>query len=563
MELQQATRCSCVVVAVGLCAVALAASPASPREPFEIVYQNDGIMGIAPRTMPHFPRWESVDDVTAPAYYHAEVDNYADCGVKSISWGLWSGGNSFNHPTKVGRLWCDGIPDEVMTHPIHLQIKHDLAACVAKGVDPLGEVVKRAKERGLTITAEMRANNFAPSGPIEKPSYAGPGYNGLLWYQKPEWRLTDPLPYDKKEPNCNWDWANPEVRDFNLRVLLEALHNYNVDGLDVNFAQNPPFFNHAEPNKVQHMTAFIKALRAECDRVGKERGKRVALTVLLWDRIYGRHHLSDDGLDVAAWVKAGLIDRIVVRPTGETAKYVGMVRGTKCRLYASVERGNLDHAAFAREENRYRDAGYDGVFVFNYMIGPGKIGEFRSMNVSYRGDVMPPDAANVWEQSPGGGTKLVDGALEVRGAKHFQRAAPMLTMAGLGVTVEATVQLVGASSPGTCGMEAANGPSRAALGVSGDHLILLEGDRKLEAVRIDSSKEHTLRLTIDGEHVARAYLDGEDQPVMTATLKRSANETVVRWGNLRASDKSRMHSRWRSVHYALEGAFGPGQRRFE
>lgn len=223
-----------------------------------------------------------------------------------------------------------------MTHKIHLKIKHDLAACIAKGMDPLGEVVKRAKQRGLTITAEMRANNFAPGGTLEKPSYAGPGYNGLIWYETPEWRLTDPYPDPNHldEPNCNWDWAKPEVRDFNRRVLLEVLHNYDVDGLDINFAQNPPFFNRAEPNKVAHMTGFIKSLREECDRIGQERSKPIMLTVILWDSLYGRHHLRDDGIDVAAWAKAGLIDRIVVRRTGNTAKYVAMVRGTQCKLYA-------------------------------------------------------------------------------------------------------------------------------------------------------------------------------------------------------------------------------------
>lgn len=90
-------------MAVTVGAVVLTALPAAAREPFEIIYQNDGIMGFVDRKMPHFPRWTAVEDITDAAYFQAEADNYADCGVKSISWGLWSGGNSFNHPTKVGR----------------------------------------------------------------------------------------------------------------------------------------------------------------------------------------------------------------------------------------------------------------------------------------------------------------------------------------------------------------------------------------------------------------------------------------------------------------------------
>ena len=203
------------------------------------------------------------------------------------------------------------------------------------------------------------------------------------------------------------------------------------------------------------------------------------------------------------------------------------------------------------------------MFVFNYMIGPGKIGEFRSMNVSYRADVLPTAAPNMWGQSSGGDVALADGAFDVRGTKHFRRAAPMLVMAGAGVTVEATVQVISGATAGVCGIEAANGQRSAVLGVSGDQLILMEGDTQLEAVELDSAKAHTLRLTIDDKHVAKAYLDGANQPVMAAGLKRTVSELAVRWGNLRTPDQSRMHGQWRSVHYTLEGAFGPGQRKFQ
>ena len=566
MSLKTSKRCQGIVTVAALSILALAASPgcAAAAGEFEIVYQNDGLMGMVGGKMPHFPRWQSVDDITDPAYFKAEVDNYADCGVKSISWGLWSGGNSFNHPTKVGRLWCGGIPEERITHPIHLQIKHDLEACMAKGVDPLDVIVKRAQERGLTVTAEMRANNFAPGGTLAKPSYAGPGYNGLLWYEKPEWRLTDPYPDPNHltAPNCNWDWANPEVRDFNLRVLLEVLHNYDVDGMDLNLGQNPPYFNRAEPNKAQHMTSFVKALHAECVRVGKERGKEIMLTIIMWDSLWGRDPLRDDGIDIVNWIKQGWVDRLVVR-YGDKAKYVAMVRGTKCRLYAAVERSGKDYADFVKVEREYRDAGYDGVFVFNYMIGPGGLPEFRSMDVSYVADVLPTAAPNLWAQVSGDGAKLADGALALSGKTLFQRGAETVLPGGPGATVEAQIEGVTATSPGVCGIRIADGQRQVTLGISGDELILAEGDKQLKAVKIDLARAHTLRLTVDSKHVAKAYLDGNVQPIMTATLKRSAGERSIGWGNLRATGSVAAHSRWRAVRYTLQGAFGPDQHKFE
>ena len=559
-------HCRRLVGVVAVCVLFLTVSTwcAAETGEFEVVYQNDGLMGMVDRKMPHFPRWQTVDDITDPAYFKAEVDAYADCGVKSISWGLWSGGNSFNHPTKVGRLWCQGIPDEVITHKIHLQIKHDLAACAAKGVDPLDVIVKRANERGLTITAEMRANNFCPGGTLEKPSYAGPGYNGLLWYEKPEWRLTDTYadPNWKQDPNPNWDWSNPEVRQFNLRVLFEVLHNYDVDGMDLNVGQNPPYFDRAEPNKAQHMTAFVKALRDECDRVGKERGKHIMLTIIMWDSLWGRHHLRDDGIDIANWIKQGWIDRVAVR-YGDKAKYLAMVKGTKCKLYAAIEPDKRKHADFAKIEKEYRDAGYDGVFVFNYMIGPGKRDEFRSQDASYRADVLPTVAPNIWEQAGEGSAEVIEGRLELKGGVSFQRGADRLTMGGPGVTVEAQVHGVRATSPGICGIRIADGQRAVTFGISGDKLILMEGDAQGEVVGIDPAKAHTLRLTIDRKHLAKAYLDGKNQPVLTATLTKRVADRAITWGHLQVNGKTESRSRWEAVHYTLDGAFGPGEHSFK
>ena len=350
------------------------------------------------------------------------------------------------------------------------------------------------------------------------------------------------------------------MRDFNLRVLTEVLDNYDVDGIDVNLAQNPPFFNRAEPNKVEHMTAFIKALRTACDRVGKERGKHMLLTVILRDNLWGRDHLRDDGIDVASWVKAGLVDRIDVLG-GSKSKYVAMVRGTKCKLYASVESRGMTHASFAKVEREFRDAGYDGVFVFNYMIAPGGRGEFRSMNVSYRPDVLPTVAPNVWEQSPGGSAELADDNLQLTGDACFRRGAQMTPMGGPGVTVEAQVQVLSVATPSICGIEIADGKRRATLGISADQLVLSEGDQKLNAVavKIAPARAHTLRLTLDDKHVANAYLDGQNQPVMTATLRRPTTERFVRWGHLHAGGKAEPQSRWKSVRYTLDGALGPGE----
>lgn len=568
MNMPASNRTQRIALVVTVWATILMGPPAGAGEPFEIAYQNDGINELK-RDMPHFPRWQVVKGIDA-AHFQAEVDKYADSGLKSISYGLWSGGNSFNHPTKVGRLFCEGIPDETMiaAGSPHLATKHALAEYVRKGIDPLGVIVKRAKERGMTITAELRANNVFMGGTLEKPSSCGPGYNGLIWYQHPEWRLTDPYPITMKDPysgqtgteNPAWDYAKPEVRDFYLRVLTEVLDNYDVDGIDVDFAQNPPYFNRDEPDKIGHMTTFIKALRAECDRVGKQRGKHMLLTVIFRVSLYGRDHLRDDGIDVGNWAKQGLVDRIMVM-AGSGSKYVKMVQGTKCKVYAG--HGGKTHEQSANIEKGLREAGFDGVFYFNYWVRPDDRQEYRSLNADYRADVVPPLAPNRWQATQEPNARVLENKLHLEGEVNYWRQPPMLPMGGPGVTMEARINVLTATPPAFCGIRIADGRREATLGISGDQLILSDGEQTLKSARIDAKGRHTIRLTIDDKHLANAYLDGKNEPIMTVPLTRQTAEQIIMWGHLNAGSKTDPRSEWEAVHYTLEGAFRPGERAFQ
>jgi hypothetical protein len=551
---------------------AAGAAPTAAEEPFEIVYQNDGLMWMVHRSTHHYPRWQELAGLKAERF-HREIDKYADCGVPSVSFGNWSVGNSFNRPTKVGRPFAAGIPDEKIAVKTHVQLKHDLADYLSRGIDPLREVVNHAHRRGMTITVEFRMNNGAPGGTLKSPSPAGPGYNGLLWYEKPEWRLTDPPadPNAAGEPNPGWDYAMPAVREYYLQVIKEVLDNYDVDGIDLSFYQNPGFFNLAEPNKVEHMTDFVKAVRRECDVAGERLGRRLLLTVLMWDKIYGREALKDDGLDVANWSKAGLIDRLVVlthqipwadtSPTWDIKPYVEMVKGTGCKIYAGCERRK--HGVYKQIEDASRALGVDGMFYFNYEVLPGSpFEEYRSQNASYHCDIEPAKAPNAWAQSDSGNIAMANTAAELSGDVTVWRDAAMLPTGGPGVTMEATLRALNAPTTGRCGFRIATGARTATLGFNRKGLVLLDGDTRVTTIELDPKATHTIRLAIDRTHKVTVYIDNQPHPVATATLVKPTVGERITWGHLDDSAPSAARSRWQAVHYTLEGAFSPTERSF-
>ena len=562
-------RVAILGVVAALACTACNTAPTVVEQPFEIVYQNDGIMWMTHPATQYFPRWQELKGLD-PERFRLDVDKYADCGVRSFSFGNWSVSNSFNRPTNVGTPFAAGIPDEKIAVMGHVQVKHDLADYLSRGIDPLREVVDHAHRRGLTITAEFRMNNAAPSGPLENPSPAGPGYNGLLWYQKPEWRLTDPST-NPEEMNPNWDYAKREVREYYLQVIKEVLDNYDVDGIDLSFYQNPPFFNLAEPNKAQHMTDFVAAVRRECDLAGKRLGRRLMLTVVTWDKIYGRDPLKDDGLDTAAWTKAGLIDRLVVlthqipwaddKPTWDIKPYIEMVKGTNCKIYAGCER--REHAVYKEIEDANRALGVDGMFYFNYEVLPGHpLEEYRSSNVSYHCDTEPARAPNAWQRSESGGIALARGTAELSGDVCVWRDAAMLSTGGPGVTMEATLRLMSVPARGLCGFRVATGERTATLAMDADGLTLLDGDTSAATIKLDGKATHTVRLTLDRAHTASVYVDDRPDPVLTATLVQETARERITWGHLDESAPSMARSRWQAVHYTLEGAFSPTQRSF-
>jgi hypothetical protein len=115
--------------------------------------------------------------------------------------------------------------------------------------------VQRAKARGVRIVAQFRPNDFNPT-----QTTLDRIVNGRHHYEHPELGIPG---------DANWDYGRIEVRNYFLDVVKELLERYDIDGIDIDFTQQPPFFASGEPRKKEIMNGLVRGIRQELDWTGK------------------------------------------------------------------------------------------------------------------------------------------------------------------------------------------------------------------------------------------------------------------------------------------------------
>jgi hypothetical protein len=241
-----------------------------------------------------------------------------------------------------------------------------------RGIDVLQVLVDRCHEMGVKIFVSERTSE----GGASDQSRA-----------HPEWFL-------KAGAARGWsaNYALPEVRAFIRDMMLYTAENYDIDGLTIDFSRCRYNFE-AGDEKPEYMTDLLRQLRAGLDRIGKRRGKHLALNAsFVCGTWYEGRTPIQQGFDPEGWVKEGLVDCLM--PEGKDAmKYIAVCKGTKAKCYprycvqSDFEGNSLTpnlHDPLAEEDKadippfhqysplqiaagtlKWYDAGADGVFLFN------------------------------------------------------------------------------------------------------------------------------------------------------------------------------------------------------
>ena len=127
---------------------------------------------------------------------------------------------------------------------------------------------------------------------------------------------TDQNPITVKKEHPEWfipafghlmnNLAVKEIREHKLKVLSEVTCKYRFDGLDIDFERHTPILPVGKQWEMREcVTEFMRALREETLKIGKEQGRVIMLSARVPDCLKGCH---EDGLDIEQWIKENLVD---------------------------------------------------------------------------------------------------------------------------------------------------------------------------------------------------------------------------------------------------------------
>jgi Carbohydrate family 9 binding domain-like len=231
--------------------------------------------------------------------------------------------------------------------------------CFENDVNIVDVLCERAHEVGLRLfVATMMERSFSRDETMKS---------------HPEWMIT--------KGRGTWDYALPEVHDYQVKKIAWIMANHDIDGFVVDYTRYGHYFNEDEPDKFGHMNAFLRKLRAATDEVNANKDRQVLLCATFADegffiKHWGTGRLQDQGLDVPTWLKEKTFDMIMPESPRDL-DYVRMAEGTSTVVWPRKVGqhtfgtdthlgGTMSPKAIEQGTKDYVDAGASGIFFFNH-----------------------------------------------------------------------------------------------------------------------------------------------------------------------------------------------------
>lgn len=278
----------------------------------------------------------------------------------------------------------------------------------AEGTDMVSASLAHARERGLETFITLRMNDLHFADTLSACKMAMEEF----WLQNPQFWTNDPsIGYNSAGA---LDYAHRQVREHKLALIREQLERFGplIDGVDLDFMRFFVYFRADEARaNSQIMTQFLCQVRSLVDSCAASLGRTLLLSARVAPTLA---YNMEKGLDVAEWVRLGLLDFISIGthwrgdpslPVGQfrsdLAAALGSARsdaascsctdGCCCPLpiplYASIDDGGFrsslpgaprefwTHGAFRGMASALFGQGADGLYLFNYYFG-----EFQGRN---------------------------------------------------------------------------------------------------------------------------------------------------------------------------------------
>ena len=284
-------------------------------------------------------------EFSSPGDILSLVEPYRHSDVGRIFWAVCYGGLT-NYPTKVKGAqfrtegaWANLI-DQVFEDRVHgitsrhrgeKQTLNTLRALAADGIIPQQLAVDHVHGMGMGIKFDLMFRMGILGNLPRQPD------RGDFVSEHPEYRqvLRDGTVVEKAS------YAFPEVQNLMLNLILEATTLIDADGINLCYTRGPRFLSYEQPildafsskygedarsvdpsdprllqTRAGIMTEFMHKVRRTLDEVGAAKGKRLELSIWAWPHdqdVWLGNRPIDEGLDILAWIKAGLLDSVVSR----------------------------------------------------------------------------------------------------------------------------------------------------------------------------------------------------------------------------------------------------------
>ena len=154
-------------------------------------------------------------------------------------------------------------------------------------------------------------------------------------------------------------YAFDEVQDLMLSMIGEAVRKIDTDGINLCFVRGPHFLQYEKPildafhakygedarkvdpsdprllqTRAEFMTRFLRKTRKVLDAAGKEKGKKLTLSVWVWpstQNVWLGGKPMDEGLDVKGWISEALLDSVICQE-GIDPEYIELGKKTGCKF---------------------------------------------------------------------------------------------------------------------------------------------------------------------------------------------------------------------------------------
>jgi len=318
----------------------------------------------------------------SPAHFASFIEELADTDVDAVLCCplMW---RTNLYPSKIDTAWKKYTPGQ----PVSKFKGFDfIMNYIHGGGDPVRDTLQACRRYKKAFFINYRMNDHHYIDDLAWPTH------NFFWREHPEYWLADSNGSPTRSDRVRLlNYMLPEVRDYYYSILEELTTSYDIDGLELDFQRFPRFFRDADLAQGQRvMTAFVQRVRAMMDRVGKQRGKRLALSVRIPETLA---KCRKAGLDVPGWDALGLVDMINVSSFYFHTIELGIEEfkaSTKhAKIYGEMNYVTAQNSSDSKFARRYTTLAVyaasalnllqrsaDGISLFNYDYVPaGKRGE--------------------------------------------------------------------------------------------------------------------------------------------------------------------------------------------